>query len=557
MNSSNVSDSFDAIVIGSGIGGLVAALTLARGDARGERSVLVLEAGKQLGGYLNPFKRGRFEFDPGLHYIGECGPGQTFTKMLEDLGVRDGIRFRELSPDGIDRIELPGYSVRMPRGAEAFHERLARDFPAEKRGLDRFFSLLRSFHDGVRFALAGPSFSLLPGALRFVPSLVRYLKATYAAVLREHFKDPLLMAALSAQGGDIGLPPSRSSALIAMGVLDHYLSGAYFPVGGSRALRDVFAERIASLGGVLKRNHPVTRINVKNGRVVGVTCANGETYRAPVVISNADATKTLRDLVGPEHLPRKTFDRAARVRPSLASICMFIGTDLDVAKAGMTDANVWHYSSIDQDEFYGPMLDRGELPEKDFFFLSSPTLKDPETHHGAPEGKFTLEFVTLCPFEPFARWEGTATMKRPDDYNALKRSIADRYVKAIDRYVPGVAEHIEINEVATPLTNIAFAAAPKGSIYGPDHAPDQIGPFRFAPNSPIEGLFLCGASVGGGGIVPSGLSGHKAGKLALGALKSLKHQAGLHTQAADRRPVVAVPERPGDVYDITNPSADR
>jgi all-trans-retinol 13,14-reductase len=524
------SDIFDAIVIGSGVGGLAAALTI----ANGERRVLVLEAGKQLGGYLNPFKRGRYEFDPGLHYIGECGPGQTFDAMLSKLGIRDAIRFRELSPDGIDRIELPGYAVSMPRGADVFHERLARDFPSERRGLERFFKLLQSFHDGVSFALApdGPRWSLLPRALRFAPSLVRYLKATYAELLANYVRDPLLKCVLAAQGGDVGLPPSRSSALIAMGVLDHYLSGAYFPVGGSRALRDVFANRIASLGGVLKRNRPVKRIDVKDGRVQGVVCENGETYCAPVVVSNADASITLRSLVGREHLPRRALERAARFRPSLASICLFMGTDVDVRAAGMTDANIWHYGSIDQDEFYDPMLLRKELPEKDFFFLSSPTLKDPETHHGAPEGRYSLELVTLCPFEPFEEWGGTATMKRGDAYKAKKSAIAERFLHAMDRYVPGAKDRLEVCEIATPLTSVSFAAAPRGAIYGPDHAPDQIGPFRFSPSSPIQNLFLCGASVGGGGIVPSGLSGYKAGSLALSALKGRAPARALESGAA-------------------------
>jgi all-trans-retinol 13,14-reductase len=501
---------YDVIVIGSGIGGLTAALTAANAGL----GVLVLEAGKQFGGYTNPFKRGRYSFDPGLHYIGECGPGQQLTRILEKLGLADEITFRELSPDGFDRLVFPGYEVAMPRGAARYHERLAQDFPSERDGLAKFFALLESFRNAIAAmtAIRGPA-SLL-GAAPHAPFFVRYGRATLSELINPLIRDPLLRAVLSAQGGDYGLPPSRASAMIALGVLDHYLGGAYFPRGGSRAIRDGFVKAIERKGGVLLRNHAVTRVVVSGDRVTGVRCANGEAFEARTIISNADATLTYRELIGDEHLPFLLRRKSRAMRPSLGSLCLFLGTSLDVAAAGMTDANVWHYSSADIDGAYRPLLE-GRFPAPDFFFLSSPSLKDPDSAEKAPPGHHTLELVTLAPFAPFAKWAGLKTMKRGEDYEALKAQLTDQLLGCVERYVPGIQGHLTVQELGTPATNLTYAASPRGAIYGPEHAPDQMGPWRYGMKGAIPGLFLCGSSTLGAGIVPGAVSGFSAGNLAV------------------------------------------
>lgn len=502
---------FDVIVIGSGIGGLTAALTVARSKLR----VLVLEAGKQFGGYTNPFKRRAYTFDPGLHYIGECGPGGHFARLIERLGL-DDLRFRELSPDGFDRLVFPGYEVKMPKGAERYHERLARDFPHEKRGLDRFFAILRDFKGAISALdkIRGPMSALK--AAPHLPFLARYARATYSDLLDPIIKDPLLKAVLAAQGGDYGLPPGKASAMIGLGLIDHYLGGAYFPVGGSRALRDAFVKGIESEGGVMKRNHAVEKIHVAGGRVTGVRCKNGEEFQADTIISNADATVTYREMIGAEALSPLLRWKTERTQLSLASICLFIGLEGDVARDGMTDANIWHYPSIDLERAYTPLA-RGEMPPEDFFFLSSPSLKDPESPDKAPPGHSTLELVTLVPYAPFTRWAGTKTMKRGAEYEAFKAELADRYLRCVERYVPKVRAQIKVLEVSTPLTNVSFAAAPQGSIYGPDYTPNQMGPLRYGPKGAFDGLYLCGSSTLGAGIVPAALSGATAGKMVVKA----------------------------------------
>ena len=284
-------------------------------------------------------------------------------------------------------------------------------------------------------------------------------------------------------------------------------------MGGGGALRDAFVSGLKECGATLKRNRAVNKIEVNGGCVQAVRCENGERYTADTIISNVDASKTYLDLIGDAHLRGRLRRKAESMRPSIASICLFIGTELDTAAAGMTDANIWHYSKRDIDAAYAPIWE-GKLVDEPFFFLSSPSLKDPETRAAEIPNHHTLEFVTLCPTEPFQEWMGTKTRRRDDAYDAFKDELQARYLEYVDIYVPGIADHLVTCDVSTPLTNISYTSSPGGSIYGPEQTPDQIGPWRFPIKGAVDGLFLCGASTLGAGIIPCGMSGYQAGHLA-------------------------------------------
>jgi all-trans-retinol 13,14-reductase len=502
-----MSDPYDVIVIGSGIGGLVAALTC----ARAQRGVLVLEAGKQFGGYTNPFARKHFHFDPGIHYIGEAGAGGSFRHLLDRLGL-EHVAFKELNPDAFDHYVFPSYRVANCVGLERFRDRLAADFPAERSNLERFFALVADMGFAMKTVNRTKGAADWISLLTRAPKLLRWARATASQMLEHYVSDPLLKAALAGPVGDLGLPPSRLSAIMLLGLLAHYAEGAYFPAGGSGPMRDAFVEALRQHGAELKRNARVTRILQDGGRVVGVQTDDGTTYRARTVISNAQAKATF-DLLGTSSLGQRFHRKLAKTEDSIASIILFLGVDGGLDTSALGSSNVWHYGHDNIDETYAPgPLD--DFRKSSSYFLTVPTNKDPAGQL-APPGQQTVELVTLCNGAPFAKWFGEKTMRRGDEYEALKEEIADHFLGLAEQHLPHLRKHLLLKEVATPATNYSFTLSSGGNIYGPALTPNQLMPFRYGPRTPIDGLFLCGSSVMGDGIVSCASSGRVAGKLAL------------------------------------------
>ena len=502
---------YQAIVIGSGAGGLSAALALAQ---RG-LSVLVLEAMPSFGGYLNPFRRKEYTFNPGLHYLGELGKGEPFRNLLDALGIGDKVDFVELDPEGFDRFGFPDYEFRVCKGKERFRDKLIGDFPKEERGIHKFFDVL----DKILKAMHA-SASVEGGPLRMLgfllkhPVMIKYSRIPYQKLLDEVTSDRRLQAVLSANCGTYGLPPARASVLIAAAVLGHYLDGAYYPKGGSGALRDAFVSALQSNGAKMKPRSRVVRID-KRGNEFQVDTEAGEKYTAEVVISNADPVITLGKLMNPQIVPSRIRKKVQRLRPSIGGFYAFIGTDLDLPALGISSASIHHYEQFDMNKTYEVLGTLTPHESSPGYFITSPSVKDPDGGH-APKGHHTVEIVTFVDYHVFEKWADSPSMKRGEEYKALKEKIGEGLVKAAERYIPNLSEHLDCVEYATPLTSEYWVNAVRGGCYGPEQTPDQVGPGRFSSfTAGIEGLFLVGAGTLGGGIMPCVASGvSAAGKAA-------------------------------------------
>jgi phytoene dehydrogenase-like protein len=302
-------------------------------------------------------------------------------------------------------------------------------------------------------------------------------------------------------------------------VLNHYLTGAYYPQGGSGVFRDAFLDALRNHGAEMKKNTRVVKID-KKGHEFSIETESDETYTAQVVISDADPGITLGKLLSPHIVPNKTRKKVQSLKPSVGGFYTFIGTDLDLPSLGITDANIHHHDDFDVNRQYKVMTGPNIQETVPFYFITSPSVKDPQGGH-APPGRHTVELFTWTNYRIFEKWANFPSMKRGDEYEALKEKIGKSLIKASERYIPNLSEHLDYVEYATPLSNEYWVNAVEGGSYGPEQTPDQMGQGRFSTFSAgIEGLFLVGAGTLGGGIPPCVESGVLVGEKAASLLRS-------------------------------------
>ncbi|MFY9271118.1 MAG: NAD(P)/FAD-dependent oxidoreductase [Candidatus Manganitrophaceae bacterium] len=488
-------DRYDVIVVGAGTGGLTAAALLVRHGY----SVLVLDRHTVAGGNATVFQRPGYEFDIGLHYLGECHPGGSIPRILHAAGI-DDLLFRELDPEGFDTLVFPDFTFRVPKGIAQYRKRLIDLFPRESEGIDRYLDMLKAIASlqTVGNRGLGPAAK----ALWQARPAYRYLHATLETLLEECTSDRKLRAVLSAQSGLYAEPPSRASVVAHATILFSYLSGAYYPAGGTQVISNRLADVIEKNGGKILLGSPVRRILVENGHAVGVEFENKHlghrTIRAPFIVSNADLKETMLELVGPDHLKPATVDRVASYEMAPPLGIIFLGIRRDLKAEGVPNTNFWVHPSYDQEPVYAEAR-AGRFHPEPFCYISIASLKDPDNPRSAPPGFSNIELMTVVPSQPEA-WGITpeeiqdGTYRKNFAYRRIKEEFSARLIGVAERAFPNLGKEIAYREIATPITHTRFTASTGGTGYGIGAIPSQLLFRRPAQTTEIKGLFLCGAS---------------------------------------------------------------
>jgi len=497
---------YDTIIIGSGMGGLTTAALLSK---QGQK-VLVLERHYTAGGFTHIFKRKGYEWDVGIHYIGEVQRPNSLMKKLFDYVTDSQLKWADMGTV-YDRIIVGEKSYDFVKGTQNFKQQLIGYFPKEEEAINNYlklvFTAVKSSKNYYISKALPPFLNILVGGFMRKPFFKWSDKTTYE-VLKSVTDNEELIKVLCGQYGDYGMPPKQSSFYMHASVVRHYLDGGSFPIGGSAQIAKTIDKVIEANGGTILINAEVAEVIIESNKAKGVKMADGKSFFAKNIISNAGLMTTYNKLLTKEiALKHRLKAQLQKVNRSVAHVSLYIGLEESPEALNLPKTNHWIYPKEgDHDTCVKNYLEdiNNEFP---MVYISFPASKDPDWSNRYPN-KSTIDIITLMPYDTFASWADTRWKKRGEDYEALKEKIVQRLLKVLYKHVPQVKGKVAYYELSTPLTTQHFVNYKKGEIYGLDHSPSRFRQKFLQPRTPIKNFYLTGQDIvtaGVGGALFSGV----------------------------------------------------
>jgi prolycopene isomerase len=480
-------EKWDVVIIGAGGGGLSAGATLARAGVK----PLVLEQYSKAGGYMTAFQRDGFRFEVSLHMMDGLDEGGLTNNLFKELGILDRIKLIKFDP--LYRAVFPDITIDVPADVNAYIKLLQQKFPNEAEGIaalfDKFFAIGKDIGELSRLMNAPLYAQILKFPL--VPmlqwDLISNLFTTIDDFVRDYIKDPKATAVILQLGNFMGVPPSQSPAVLTAAMLESYHHfGVYHFEGGSQAVSNALADVIRENGGEVRLNTRVKKILVNDGAAFGVETAGGKKIYSDYVISNADGYHTYIDLVGEENLDKDYIEYVKGLKPGVSVLTVYLGCKMDLARTTLKNVGEIFYSPSYNIESGWENIMKMNIDMMDLVvaFMSN---TDPTC---APKGKSTIIITAGGNYEWNERWQ---TAKGREEYERVKKMIADRVIAAVEKMIPGLKKSIEVIEIGTPITMEKYTLNYRGSIIGWAPTPDQSLLNRMKQSGPIENLYLAGA----------------------------------------------------------------
>ncbi len=474
------------LVLGSGIGGLSAAIILAKLGFR----VTVVEKNRMAGGLLRSYRRGGLDCEVGVHYLGSLDRGQILRRFFDYLGVTDSIPVKRMGKDGvIDRylFDSPAthpHQFDMPEGLDAYADNLKAAFPEELRCIDGIMSPICKAADQLHslelLNSSGADFSLLDQSLPF------------GEVLDTLGCSPGLRSVLAIPSSWLGVPLADCPAYYHNIALASYVSSSWRLQCSGAYMADALTARFEELGGQVLRGADVSEIQVKSRVVKGVQLQDGTTLAADIVVAALHPKAVLQML--PQGAVKPSY--ANRIKGLQDTHGIFtVHAAVDAAAHPEIPHNLF---KVDTDS-------SGNVSDLRYY----------QIRRSRREGVNLLSILTSGHDELWQPWVHSTTGRRADAYYARKQKYSELILEEAEQ-IFGKLQGLELLDSSTPLTLRDWVNSPDGSAYGVLRSASQVLGTALLNRTAVQGLFLAGQNVMAPGVIGTILGSFATVKLIVG-----------------------------------------
>lgn len=467
------------VVIGSGIGGLVSALILAKHDYE----VTVLEKNHQIGGMLQVFSRDKTIFDTGVHYVGGLDKGENLARIFSYLGIYDELKMKRLNEDSFDVIRLAnGTTINHGMGYTNFREQLSSVFPDQTREIDL---IIKSIQEYCTYF---PLYNLE------LDSEINYIEHNELLELGawQHLESitsdtDLIQAILGSGPLYAGMKDYTPFYVVAL-ILNSFIKGSYRFVNGGSQIAKLLMKQIGAQGGEVKRRKEVNGATFdESGKIKSILCEDGSEYPCDYVISNLHPAITI-DIIGKNRFKPAYVKRILNNKNTIASFMVYIT---------FHEETVPYYNSNFYDYFTSDLW-KEEFEQNDgwpHMTFTSFQVSQNTTH-------FAESASVMCymDFSVFEEWkDSTRTIvkdnERAKEYEALKKIYEQKALDRIEERFPGIKQHIKTVYSSTPITYRDYISTPEGSMYGIQKNFNHLMKTQINSKTHIPNLFLTGQNI--------------------------------------------------------------
>jgi all-trans-retinol 13,14-reductase len=473
---------YDVVVIGSGLGGLVSAVILAKEGY----SVCVLEKNNQYGGNLQTFVRDKTIFDTGIHYIGGLSEGQNLYKYFKYIGIMDGLNLKKMDEDGFDIISFEDHDQEFPhaQGHENFKNQLLKFFPDESEAIQKYCDAV------VRVCDSFPLYDLrLEG---------KYESDIFAINAKELIdgltENELLRAVLAGNNFLYAGKGENSPFYVHALTVNTYMQSAWRCINGGSQITKGLLKELKKYDGAIFKYKDVSQLEVENNAVTKAIMKDGTSVSGQYFISNIEPKTTFK-MAGEHHFRKAFVNRVSSLEGGISAFSLYIVFKPKTFKY----MNHNHYHFKNSSEVWTAQEYTEENWPRAFMASMNTTKKEDEWAEA-------MTFITYMKFSDVESWKDTYNTvaeenERGESYEEFKNRKIIRFLEEIEIKFPGIKECIKSVHASTPLSYRDYIGGHKGNMYG--YEKDFNNPMKtvIPSKTKLDNLYLTGQSISMHGVL--------------------------------------------------------